>query len=323
MAAAVGVSGREPAAGAPLEVELLGAVRDPLLRQHGMALGTVLENRELTEQAAVGVGSKRHVEIALPDGVTYRAGDYLSVLPLNPPAMVGRVLGHFGLTYDTKIMVRASEGAQTHLPVGTEVSVGDLLTGYVELAQPATRADLLQLADATACPPHSAHLRTLAENPARHAQEILEPRVGVLELLERFPSCDVDLACYLQLLRPLAPRQYSISSSPRVDPHRASLTFAVVREPARSGHGTFEGTASNHPARQSRGRVRSTTERRFPPAGLRVHSRGDDLRRNRTGADARVPAGSGTSSERGAQHGWCHCVVLRLPPPGARLPLPG
>jgi cytochrome P450/NADPH-cytochrome P450 reductase len=43
----------------------------------------VTENRELSAIGPVtpGVRSTRHIEVALPDDVEYRAGDHLGVLP--------------------------------------------------------------------------------------------------------------------------------------------------------------------------------------------------------------------------------------------------
>jgi cytochrome P450/NADPH-cytochrome P450 reductase len=61
------------------------------------------------------------------------------------------------------------------------------------------------------------------------------------------------LNIYLELLPPLKPRYYSISSSPLVDPNKCSITVGVVEGPARSGHGTYEGVCSSYLARQPKG----------------------------------------------------------------------
>ena len=46
----------------------------------------VRQNREL--QSAAAERSTRHIEIDLPEGVSYRAGDHLGVLPENPAELV-------------------------------------------------------------------------------------------------------------------------------------------------------------------------------------------------------------------------------------------
>lgn len=233
-----------------LEVEFVGAVREPLLRAGGLAMGTVVVNHELVTAPTSGgegeawTGSTRHVEIALPEGATYRAGDYLAVLPTNPPALVDRALTRFGLHDDTQVVLRAESGTATSLPVNTPVTAGELLSSWVELVQPATRRQVGLLAASTACPPDRDALAVIADDPVRHQGEVLDARVSVLDLLERHPSCQVAFASYLQMLQPLTPRQYSISSSPRWSEDHATLTVAVQSGPARSGGGLHEGVAS-------------------------------------------------------------------------------
>jgi cytochrome P450/NADPH-cytochrome P450 reductase len=60
---------------------------------------------------------------------------------------------------------------------------------------------------------------------------------------------------YLELLSPLHVRYYSISSSPLVEQDRCSITVGVVRGPAKSGHGTFEGVCSTYLSERELGDV--------------------------------------------------------------------
>ena len=62
------------------------------------------------------------------------------------------------------------------------------------------------------------------------------PNRSVLDLLEEFPACALPFEVYLDMLPPLRPRYYSISSSPLVDPEVCSITTGVLRGPARGGH---------------------------------------------------------------------------------------
>lgn len=54
-----------------------GMERPSTLRQSVTGLGKVIENRVLTKP---GHPVKRHIEFELPEGMTYNAGDYLSML---------------------------------------------------------------------------------------------------------------------------------------------------------------------------------------------------------------------------------------------------
>ena len=227
------------AAGAGLEVELVRGARQGVLRQHDLQLGEVVENRELVDMTSPWGRSKRHLEIKLPAGMSYRTGDYLTVLPSNPPQNVARALRRFTFAADDQIVVR-SQGV-TPLPTGYPVGVGDLLANYVELAQPATQKQVEKLAEATRCPPEKHELEALAKN---YDAEVLAKRTSVLELLERFGACELTFADFLTMLPPLRARQYSISSSPLRKADHCTLTFSVLDVPAASGQGRYVGVAS-------------------------------------------------------------------------------
>lgn len=84
-----------------------------------------------------GQPEKRHIEFQLPSDMLYRAGDYLAVLPLNPDESIRRVVKRFKLPWDCVITI--TEGGSTALPTNAPISIHELLRGYVEIAQAATR----------------------------------------------------------------------------------------------------------------------------------------------------------------------------------------
>lgn len=86
---------------------------------------------------AEGEPVKKHVEIKLPSDSSYRAGDYLAVLPINPKETVSRVLRKFELPWDSHLLIEA--GSQVPLPTNTSLPASDIFGAYVELAQPATK----------------------------------------------------------------------------------------------------------------------------------------------------------------------------------------
>lgn len=117
----------------------------------------------------------------------------------------------------------------------------------MELAQPATRRNVLALVEATKDEATKTELARLSRlSSSAFAEEISNKCVSVLDLLERFPSVSIPLDPFLQLLPPMRVRQYSISSSPLCNPHHATLTYAVLDQPSLSGHGRFIGVASNY-----------------------------------------------------------------------------
>ena len=231
------------------DVEVLKAGRESTLQLQELAQATIVANRELVNLAAGlskgGARSKRHLQIALPQGVSYKSGDYLAVLPRNAQASVERALRRFGLANDTQIVIHKQPDASAALPGDYPISAFEVLSNYVELAQPATRAQINQLAEATACPPERDDLARLVSDEA-YTGEVLNKRVSVLDLAERAQSCNVTFAQFLAMLPLLRARQYSISSSPLANEAQASLTIAVVDAPALSGQGRFFGVASTY-----------------------------------------------------------------------------
>ncbi|KAK6222971.1 bifunctional P-450:NADPH-P450 reductase [Colletotrichum tabaci] len=199
----------------------------------------VSEERTLT---AVDAAQKKHMAIQLPAGMTYRAGDYLAVLPLNPRDNVERVFRRFRLARDACLTISGDK--HTPLPVNQTVSAFDVLGAYVELAQPATKRNVLSLKEATKDAETIEKLEKLAGE--KYHEEITQKRMTVLGLLERFPSIELSIGAFLAMLPPMRVRQYSISSSPLRDPSVATLTYSVLDEPSLSGQGRHVGVATSY-----------------------------------------------------------------------------
>jgi cytochrome P450/NADPH-cytochrome P450 reductase len=222
---------------ATLDVDI-STPRSKILRQD------VREARveEVEVLSGSGVAEKRHIEISLPSDMSYSAGDYLAILPLNPKENIRRATKYFGLSWDS--MLTISSAGPTTLPTDTPISAVDVFGAYVELAQPASKRNILALVDATRDENTSKELSRLAD--AAFADEITAKRVSVLDLLERFPSVQLPLGVFLKMQPPMRVRQYSISSSPLWNPNHVTLTYAVVDQPALSGQGRYVGVASNY-----------------------------------------------------------------------------
>jgi cytochrome P450/NADPH-cytochrome P450 reductase len=245
LGAAFGKDATAPGGETGLDVEIIRGRREVALRLADLEQGHILENRELVDLSRGLAPSKRHIEIALPPGMTYRTGDYLAVLARNPRADVDRALRHFGLGADTEVLIRKTAGGTTALPTDFPVAAAELLSSYVELEQPATRPQVAMLAEATRCPPEKAALAALAD-PATYKTQILAKRVSLLSLLERFPAAELSFGAFLAAIPVMRARQYSISSSPLRDPRRCSLTIAVLDAPSLDGARRHQGVASTY-----------------------------------------------------------------------------
>src|SRR6202011_5383385 len=241
----------------------------------GDAAMTILVNSELQNRLGGNASerSTRHVEVQLPGGISYRVGDHLSVVPRNDPALVDSVARRFGFLAADRIRLQVAEGRRAQLPVGEPVSVGRLLTDFVELQQVATRKQIQIMSEHTRCPVTKpkllAHVGDDAASTEHYRLEILGKRKSVFDLLEEHPACELPFHAYLEMLSLLAPRYYSISSSPSVDPSRCSVTVGVVEGPASSGRGAYKGICSNYLAGRRAGETIHATVRETK-AGFRL-----------------------------------------------------
>src|ERR1700676_5608690 len=241
----------------------------------GVAPMKVLVNTELQNKAGANASerSTRHIEVELPPNITYRVGDHLSVVPRNDPALVDSVARRFGFLPADQIRLQVAEGRRAQLPVGDAVSVGRLLTDFVELQQVATRKQIQIMSEHTRCPVTrpklSAYVGDDAASSEHYRADILGKRKSVFDLLEAHPACELPFHAYLEMLSLLAPRYYSISSSPSGDAARCSVTVGVVEGPASSGRGVYKGICSNYLAGRRIGETIQATVRESK-AGFRL-----------------------------------------------------
>jgi cytochrome P450/NADPH-cytochrome P450 reductase len=226
----------DPGPTAAYEVRTLtGGPLDVLAERHGLVPMRVTEARDLT--APGYARRKRFVRVALPEGVTYRTADHLTVLPANAPDLVTRAATALGVDLDTVLDIRATRPRRDGIAVDRPLTVRQLLTHHVELQERPGAGQLAALVAANPCPPERAALAALTDDP-RTLVEILEDHPALRGAL--------DWPRLLDLLTPLRPRHYSISSSPAVDPGHVDLMVSLLEAPARSGKGVYRGTGSGH-----------------------------------------------------------------------------
>ncbi|PWY87956.1 fatty acid hydroxylase [Aspergillus sclerotioniger CBS 115572] len=197
--------------------------------------GYVIENELLT---APDVPAKRLVRFKLPTDMTYQCGDYLAVLPVNPTTVVRRAMRRFNLPWDAVLTVRKPSQTQAGpwtIPLDNSMSAFGLLSSYVELSQPASKRDLIALADAAVIDEEAqAELRYTANSPSRFAAEIVTKRLSLLDILDRHAPAHARTPI-LHLIFPLT------------DPTECSITVSVLNAPSLSGtEEAYMGVASTY-----------------------------------------------------------------------------
>ncbi len=250
----LGIDFSKPVNAQPLyKVEITDSVTaNPIAMQAGTMPMKIVSNHELQNHDGPNPSerSTRHIEIELPEGVTYAPGDHLCVVPINGEKAVARALKRFGFDDDAYIRVDVTGGRRSPFPNGSTFSVKRLAQVCGELQAVISRKDVGVLAAHTHCPKTKPKLQALAA-PAKgdddlYRAEVFLKRKSILDLLEEFPACELPFEVFLEMVPWLSPRYYSISSSPKATPGKVSITVGVVEGPALSGNGVYRGVCSTH-----------------------------------------------------------------------------
>ena len=164
----------------------------------------------------------RHLVVNLAgSGLTYTTGESLGVFPVNRPAEVEEILQRLGATGAELVSPAA-------LRLPEPIALRQALEARLALSKP-TRKVIEVLATKVTDPDGSARLAGLLAPEAKDLlTSFLEQREFV-DLLTEFPGARFAPQEFVDLLRKLMPRLYSIASAPQVHPADVHLTVAIVR----------------------------------------------------------------------------------------------
>ena len=195
-----------------------------------------------------------HVEFDISGtGISYQHGDHLGVFAKNMLPVVQRAAGCLKLPLDHSFTLSMPDDAPASLtqPFPTPCTLGTALSRYADLLNPPRKTALAALASVATDAAEKARLEHLSSTAGKHeyASYITDPSRSLIEVLEAFPSAVPSLGLFFGTVSPrLAPRFYSISSSPLVDPDVITATVAVVRGDTPTGR-LHEGVASTYLSR--------------------------------------------------------------------------
>jgi sulfite reductase (NADPH) flavoprotein alpha-component len=162
----------------------------------------------------------RHFTVDIAgSGFTYKAGDSLGVYPNNRPSEVDEILQHLGATGRESVMLPRSPEPMT---------LSEALLAKLALSGPTRRMVETLAGRATEVAEKSRLEALLVPEAAEQLAAFLGERHFV-DLLAEFPSARLAPQEFVDHLRRLTPRLYSIASSPKVFPHEIHLTVAVIR----------------------------------------------------------------------------------------------
>jgi sulfite reductase (NADPH) flavoprotein alpha-component len=180
----------------------------------------ITENRLLNKPGSLK--ETRHFVVSLAgSGLHYKAGDSLGIYPTNHPGDVDSILQCLGAVGDEPVspaMLKLHEPIPLREALHTRLALNGpttkiLNTLYAKVENPSEKAKLASL---------------LAPEAKAELARYLEER-EYIDILAEFASVKLTAQEFVDHLRKLMPRLYSIASSPRQYPDEIHLTVAVVR----------------------------------------------------------------------------------------------
>lgn len=158
--------------------------------------GRLLTNIDLNDR---GSGKQTHHLEIEAEGVEYLPGDSLGIVPENPAALVDAIIALTGSDARHLLPHRMEEWPLSHLL--------------------RKKLNIVYLPE-----------RVVKKYAAIVKQDIPETKIGLLDLLKIYPVKDArQFHAVVAILEPIAPRLYSISSSPQAHPGEIHLTVARDR----------------------------------------------------------------------------------------------
>ncbi|MEO5960944.1 MAG: sulfite reductase subunit alpha [Opitutaceae bacterium] len=183
-------------------------------------LAKITENRLLNKPGSAK--ETRHFIVSLAgSGLRYTTGDSLGVYPANRPAEVAELLQRLGTTGDEPVSPAA-------LRLPAPIALREALETKLALSKPTRKAVETIAARVTNATEKAKLVGLLAPESKDVLTAFLEQREFV-DLLAEFPSAKFMAQEFVDQLRRLMPRLYSIASSPKLFPSDVHLTVAIVR----------------------------------------------------------------------------------------------
>ncbi len=155
--------------------------------------GEIIMNVNLNDEPSAK--ETHHIEIRCDDEIHYAPGDAAGFVPGNPGPLVNRVLTLLQLSGNETVTFRGTAGQ--------------------------LRETLSQRVNLTFLPE-----RVIRKYAERTSQAIEMKRANFDDLLQAHPPGSVEITALLEIMEPIVPRLYSISSSPAAHPGELHLTVA-------------------------------------------------------------------------------------------------
>lgn len=164
----------------------------------------------------------------------YRPGDSLGILCPNNAGLVEAIMSKLRLKKNSVVKISPINEDQidlipSHLPVDKPIPIWDLFVYLVDITSFPRKAFFRSLAE---CANELRDKKRLLFICSRQGSQLYKKMMTygptLLDILLSFPSCDPSLEMLVDQLGALAPRYYSIASSPLTSKHTVDIAFNVV-----------------------------------------------------------------------------------------------
>uniref|UniRef100_A0A0N4Z2I9 NADPH--cytochrome P450 reductase n=1 Tax=Parastrongyloides trichosuri TaxID=131310 RepID=A0A0N4Z2I9_PARTI len=216
--------------------------------QKNPLLSTIIVNRELHSEKSDR--SCKHIELSIEGSrMRYETGDHVAILPTNDAEIVEKMISLLMIDGDTifKLTNKDSESTKKY-PFPCPTTFRTALLHYVDICSPVKSHVLKVLAEYARDEKEAEYLKLLStaneEGLKEYGEFIQKGRRSIVHILNQFQSCVPPIEFLFELLPRLQPRYYSISSSPRADSSKISVTAVVTEYDIEDRH--IKGVCTNY-----------------------------------------------------------------------------
>ena len=171
----------------------------------------VLVNQKITSRDSDK--DVRHIELSLTgSGIDYQPGDSLAVIAENPPALIAQLLETLELDGDRSVDLNGAT-MSLHTALQVEREITSLNVGFLRN---------------WAATSGSRELHDIVDGSDKEALADMLENQQIIDIVSRFPA-SIDAQSFVDVLRKMSPRSYSIASSLAANPDEVHLTVAAVQ----------------------------------------------------------------------------------------------
>ena len=197
--------------------DLLKPFRKPHWMEHCVSSKMVIKEEV---RPSVIDGSSLHIEFDVGKDIcenehfSYQTADNLGICVRNDYKLVGKLCKRLKLYPDRVIRIKAiNENEPLQLYVPKVTTIRNLFLWHLDITEMPRKGLMAILAQFATDDGDRAELTRLAESGVQKTDFL-----DFYQILEKYPSVNIDLASVIEVLRPLQPRLYTIASSNKVQP---------------------------------------------------------------------------------------------------------